>query len=115
MANTDMLPEQVLSAVAHEDLPVLDTVFHMHLASMESCDLDARTFHLVRLAALVAADAPPASYLVHLPMAADAGVSLEDAQGVFVAIAPLVGTPKVTAAAGNVLRALGMAEALDSE
>lgn len=48
-------------------------------------------------------------------MAADAGVSLEDAQGVFVAIAPLVGTPKVTAAAGNVLRALGMAEALDSE
>lgn len=115
MASTDRIPEQVLSAAAHEDLPVLDTVFQMNLSSLEACDLDARSFHLVRLAALVALNAPPASYLAHLPMAADAGVSLEDAQNVCIAVAPLVGTPRVAAAAGNVLRALGLAEALDGQ
>jgi len=43
---------------------------------------------------------------------ADTGVTMEDAQSVLVAIAPLVGTVRVTAAAGNIVRAVVGAAAL---
>jgi alkylhydroperoxidase/carboxymuconolactone decarboxylase family protein YurZ len=113
MSYTDMDPEQVLAEAADASHPVLETIFLMNLDTLANCSLDAKTYHLVRLAALIAVDAPPASYLAHIPLAADAGVTIEDAQGVAVAIAPLVGSPRVTAAAGNVLRALGLAVALE--
>lgn len=113
MTSTNMAPEQVLSQAADGSFPVIETVFQMHLDTLANCSLEPRAYHLVRLAALISVDAPPASYLAHLSMAADDGVSVEDAQGVAVAIAPLVGTPRVTAAAGHVLRALGIAAALE--
>ena len=56
---------------------------------------------LVRLAALVAMDGPPVSYAFTIGAAADAGVTLAKAQSVLVALAPLVGTARVTAAAGQ--------------
>jgi alkylhydroperoxidase/carboxymuconolactone decarboxylase family protein YurZ len=64
---------------------------------------------LVRIAALVAVDAPPASYLMNLGAAAELGIGEEDVRGVLTAVAPIVGTPKVVAAAGNIARALGLA------
>jgi alkylhydroperoxidase/carboxymuconolactone decarboxylase family protein YurZ len=99
-------PDTVLDRVAQGDTPVLDTVFAMHQDALERSGLDARTYVLTRLAALVALDAPPVSYGITIGAAADAGVTLEDAQSVLVAIAPLVGTVRVTAAAGNVVRAV---------
>lgn len=113
MTSTDMAPEKVLGAVADSSTPVFDAIFQVHLDTLMASTLDERSYHLVRLAALIASGAPPASYLVHVPMAVDAGVTLEDAQGICIAIAPIVGTPKITEAAGNVLRALGLAEALE--
>lgn len=110
MASTNIAPEKAFSEAAEESHPVLETVFQMHLDTFANCSLDARTYHLVRLAALIAMDAPPASYLANLSMAADDGVNVEDAQGVAVAIAPIVGAPRITAAAGHMLRALGLAE-----
>ncbi len=110
---TKMAPQQALEGFASEDMPVLETLAQMHLDTLANCDLDVRTYHLVRLAALVATDAPPASYLVNLSVASDAGVTIDDAKGVLVAIAPIIGTARITAAAGNVLRALGLADALD--
>jgi hypothetical protein len=64
---------------------------------------------LVRIAALVAIDAPPASYLMNLGAAGDVGVGPEEVQAVLAAVAPIVGTPKVVAATGNIVRALGLA------
>jgi alkylhydroperoxidase/carboxymuconolactone decarboxylase family protein YurZ len=87
----------------------------MHLDTLANCTLDEKSYHLVRIAALVAMGAPPASYMVNLGAAVEAGLSAEDAQGVLVAVAPIVGTPRVTAAAGNMLRGLGLAEALIEE
>lgn len=110
MASTNMAPEQAISEAAEESHPVLETVFQMHLDTLANCSLDARTYHLVRLAALIAMDAPPASYLANLAIAADDGLTVEDAQGVAVAIAPIVGAPRITAAAGHMIRALGLAE-----
>ena len=53
------------------DTPVRDLLEVMTAASIEASGLDARSLMLVRIAALVAVDAPPASYLLNL-MAADA-------------------------------------------
>lgn len=92
---------------------LLETVLEMTAASLARVNLDDRTLMMVRLAALAAADAPPASYLMNLEAAVKAGLTLEDARSVLVAIAPIVGTAKVVAAAGAISDALGLAIALD--
>ena len=105
-------PEEALNGLAEEQSPVLEEVLRMNLDTLEHSSLDPRSYWLARLAALVAVDAPPASYVVNLAAAADAGITAEDVQGLLVAIAPITGTPRVTAAAGNLLRGLGMVEAV---
>ena len=101
--------QSALSSVAMGDAPVLERLVAMNLDSMENSELDPKTYFLVRIAALVAMDAAPVSYLVNLGLAADVGVTLEDAQGTLIAIAPVVGSARVASAAGNVLRAFGLA------
>jgi alkylhydroperoxidase/carboxymuconolactone decarboxylase family protein YurZ len=108
-----MTAQDTLSSVSQGDAPVLETLVLMNLDSLEHCGLDEQTYHLSRLAALVAMDAAPVSYLINLGAAADAGITLEQAQGVLVAIAPVVGSARVAAAAGNLLRAFGMAASVD--
>ena len=65
---------------------------------------------LVRIAALIAVDAPPASYLLNLELADAAGIDGETVRDVFAAVAPIVGTARVASAVGKVARALGFAE-----
>ena len=95
-----------------EDTPVLDTLAAMTAVSIEECDLDPRELMLARIAALVAVDAPPVSYLLNAGTAAAVGITLEDVQGVLIAVAPVVGTARVMSAAGNITRALGFAIAV---
>jgi Carboxymuconolactone decarboxylase family len=92
-----------------DDTPLLDTVAAMTAASLEYCGLEPRELMLARIAALAAAGAPPLSYLVNAGTARDSGLTLEDVQGVLVAIAPIIGTARTVTAAGNVARALGFA------
>jgi alkylhydroperoxidase/carboxymuconolactone decarboxylase family protein YurZ len=94
------------------DTPVLDTIVDITTASIEHNSVSPRDFMLARLAALIAVDAPPASYLANAPAAQQAGLTAEDIEGVMIAIAPVVGTPRVVAAAGHILRALGIAIAV---
>ena len=96
-----------------EDRPLLDTLADMTAASSARADLPARELMLVRLAGLIAVDAPPASYLLNLGPAVDSGLTLEDAQSVLVALAPIVGGPGVVDAAGNIASALGLALAIE--
>jgi hypothetical protein len=91
------------------DTPVLDTLALITAASIENCTLAPRELMLARIAALVAVDAPPASYLLNAGTAADVGITLADVEGILTAVAPIVGTPRVTAAVGNIARALGFA------
>ena len=95
-----------------DDTPVLDTLAEITAASIEHSNLEAREHMLVRLAALVAVDAPATSYLLNAGPAADVGVTLDDVQGVLIAVAPITGTPKIVTAAGNIARALGFAIAV---
>jgi alkylhydroperoxidase/carboxymuconolactone decarboxylase family protein YurZ len=70
--------------------------------------LDPRSYALVKLAALIALDAPPASYLWQVSNALDEGATPDDLIGVLVAIAPQVGGPKIVAAAPELMVALGL-------
>ena len=92
-----------------DDTTLLDTLAAMTAASVESCSLEPRELMLARIAALAAAGAPPASYLANAGTASDLGITLEDVQGVLIAIAPIVGTARTVSAAGNIARALGFA------
>ena len=91
------------------DTPLLDLIGGMTAASLDASSLDAKSLMLVRIGALAAVDAPPASYLLNLGAASDVGIDAEQVQGVLAAIAPIVGGPRVVAAAGNIARALGFA------
>jgi alkylhydroperoxidase/carboxymuconolactone decarboxylase family protein YurZ len=101
--------------MADEEDLVTDTLADITAASLERSTLEPRELMLVRLAALVAVDAPPASYLLNAGTAMDVGITLEDVQGILVAVAPIVGTPRVVAATGNLGRALGFAIELEAE
>jgi alkylhydroperoxidase/carboxymuconolactone decarboxylase family protein YurZ len=92
------------------ETPVMDLLATMTAASIEASNLDPRSLMLVRIAALVAVDAPPASYLLNLGAAAEADVEVEQVRDVFLAIAPIVGTARVASAAGKIVRALGLAD-----
>ena len=92
-----------------EDSPVLDTLTEMTAVSISRSNLGARDHVMARIAALVAVGAPAGSYLLHIGSAVDAGVTLEDVQGVLIAVAPIVGTPRIATAAAHIAKALGIA------
>ena len=91
------------------DTPVLDLIAVMTAASLEASSLDPKTLMIARIAALVAVNTPPASYLLNMGVASDVGIDADDVRGVLAAIAPIVGTPRIVGATGNIARALGFA------
>ena len=77
----------------------------MQLGTLDRSGLDEQTYLLVRLAALVATDAAPVSYRVHL---GDSGALVLPAAKVLatlVAIAPVVGSARVLSAASKLTTA----------
>jgi hypothetical protein len=95
--------------MAASETPVLDLLASMTAESIEASSLDPETLLLVRLAALVAVDAPPVSYALNLGAAGELEIEPERVQGVLAAVAPIVGTARVAAATGKIARALALA------
>lgn len=95
--------------------PVLDTLADINMASIEHTHLMPRELMIARIAALVAVDAPPGSYLANAGAAADSGITQQDVQDILIAVAPVCGTTKVVSAGGNLMRALGFAIAVAEE
>jgi alkylhydroperoxidase/carboxymuconolactone decarboxylase family protein YurZ len=95
--------------MSEEETPVLDTLAAMTAVSIKNCDLDNRELMLARIAALAAVDAPAISYLLNVGAAADSGLTLEDVQGVLIAVAPIIGTARTISAAAKITEALGFA------
>ena len=87
---------------------VLELLADMTERAIDQSSLDDRTNQLVRLAALVAVDAPPASYKLNLGVAADLGIGVQEVESVLAVIAPIVGTARIASASGNIVRALGV-------
>ena len=81
----------------------------------QASGLDPRSFSLVKIAALVALDAPPASYLWQIGAALDAGAEPREILGVLMAIAPQGGLPRVVAAAPEIMVALDLELPEDQE
>ena len=69
--------------------------------------LDEKTRALVRVAALVAVDAAPPSYLEVVTAATRAGATGEEIVGCLIAVLPAVGVARVVSAAPKVGLALG--------
>ncbi len=98
------------------ETPVLDTLVAMTAESFARCGLDDNSLLAARIAALVAVDAPAASYLMHLGPAMESGVTIEQVQDILVAVAPVVGTPRTASAAAKIAEAVGVAiVALEAE
>ena len=89
-----------------DETPVLDLLATMTAASLDASSLDAHSLMLVRIAALVAVDAPTVSYVTNLEAIASVGIDAERVRGVLAAIAPIVGTARVASATGKIVDAL---------
>lgn len=108
MAAVPQETEQTLRDISAGDTQALEQAVGLREAAREATGLDPRTFGLVKIAALIAMDAPPASYAWQVANALDEGASPEDILGVLRAVAPQVGGPRVVAAAPEVMLALGL-------
>ncbi len=92
----------------------MDTLAEINAVSLARTELDARSLMLVRIAALVAVDAPTASYLLHIGPTAEMGLSVSDVEDVLVTVSPIVGTPRALTAAGRITESLDLAVRLRS-
>jgi 4-carboxymuconolactone decarboxylase len=108
-ADVDDATRDALAGLAVGDPELLLEGLEMRAEMQEKSGLDPRSFALVKIAALIALDAPPASYLWQVGNALDAGCTPQELMGVLRAIAPQVGGPKIVAAAPELMVALGLA------
>lgn len=99
---------QSLSGLSAGDQDALESIVGLRERGREISGLDGRTFGLVKIASLIALDAPPASYAWQIANALDDGATPEDIIGVLKAVAPQVGGPKIIAAAPEIMLALGL-------
>jgi 4-carboxymuconolactone decarboxylase len=105
----DTETKNALSGLAMGDIEVLGEALELREAAREATGLDPRSYALVKIAALVALDSPPASYLWQVANAIEAGATPKDILGVLRAVAPQVGGPKAISAAPEIMVALGLA------
>lgn len=108
MAEVESTTRDALAGISAGKLETLEGALGLREEYRAATGLDERTLALVRIAALVALDAPPASYAWQVGNAVEVGVSPEDILGVLRALAPQVGGPKVVAAAPEIMLALGL-------
>jgi alkylhydroperoxidase/carboxymuconolactone decarboxylase family protein YurZ len=107
-AEVDDVTRDALAGLSAGDIDLMAEGLEYREQWRHTSGLDPRTFSIAKIAALVALDAPPASYQWQVQNAVAAGVSPKDILGVLFAIAPQVGGPKVMAAAPEIMLALGL-------
>ena len=96
-----------MTITGESETPLFDTVMAMTEASLGNAQLPWREVVLVRIACLIAIDAPRASYAYNLAGPAASELSQQDVEAVLVAAAPLVGTARIAAAADRIAEAMG--------
>ena len=106
--DVDTETRNALSGLAMGDIEVLGEALELRQTARESTGLDPRSYALVKIAALIALDSPPASYLWQVMAAIEAGATPRDILGVLRAVAPQVGGPKAISAAPEIMVALGL-------
>jgi len=94
--------------VAQHDPDVLEGLLLGRLDNVEASGLDPKTYALVNIAALIAIDAAPASFIWQVGLALESGVTPEEILGLLVALNPTVGNARIVAAAPEIALALGI-------
>ena len=94
-------------------MKVVKALLRIVEGSFEESGLDPQTFMLVRLAALATLDASPASWLLNMEASGDAGLAPETVIGTLIAIAPVIGTPRIASASANIVKALELKQEFD--
>jgi|SRR4051812_18894158 len=107
MAQSVPNAEDSLRGLVEGDPRVFEQLLQMNLDTLERSRLDKKSYVMCRIAALASMDAPPLSWRATYRVARDAGINVdvEMVRDVLVAIAPVIGGARVTAAAGNIARA----------
>ena len=108
-ADVDDATRTALAELALGDPELLGETLELRAALQARSGLDPRSFALVKIAALMALDAPPASYMWQVGNALEVGATPEDLIGVLLAILPQIGGPRAVAAAPELMVALGLA------
>ena len=104
----DQATHRALLSLAIGDTGVLGEAAEIRAQMQADSSLDPKTFALVKIGALVALDAAPASYMWQVQAALEAGASPQEILGVLTAVAAQTGMPRVVAAAPEIMIALGL-------
>jgi alkylhydroperoxidase/carboxymuconolactone decarboxylase family protein YurZ len=100
--------EDHLRRIALSDEKEIETMVGMRQGLQDVTHLDNRSFALVKIAALIAVEAPPASYMWQIGNAIAEGVTSEEVLDTLWAVAPQVGGPRIISAAPEIMLALGI-------
>src|ERR1700754_280747 len=106
--------QQLGDISTNDQAAIADAVAIRVEEAVDASDLDAKTFALVNIAALVATGGDEASYVLHVTSALDAGASIDEVTAVLTAVGPNVGVFKMVAAADPLATALGIGLAAES-
>jgi 4-carboxymuconolactone decarboxylase len=96
-----------LRKLALRDDRFIDALLSEDRANAALSGIDPKSHALLRIAALITADAAPPSYMSAVEAGLDAGASYEEIVGVLIAVMPIVGVARVVSAAPNLGLALG--------
>jgi 4-carboxymuconolactone decarboxylase len=99
--------EDILRKLAIRDDAYVESVLACEVERSEASALDRRTRALIGLAAMIALDAAPPSYLAAAEAGLACGVTKDEMVGVLVAVTPTVGLARVVSAAPKLALALG--------
>jgi alkylhydroperoxidase/carboxymuconolactone decarboxylase family protein YurZ len=103
---TEPTPIPVPDALRGLPPEAVDALRELRVALEGLSGLDERSIELARLGALVALGAPAESLGAHVTRALAIGVSAEDVWGSVLAVAPLVGVPRLIGAVPAIRAAL---------
>jgi len=99
-------PKEALRGLATHDGEFIQQLLNMQLDNIQNSGLDPRTHAMTRLGALIALDAPPASFAWQISIGMQSGLTPDDVVGAMIAVAPSVGMAKIVAAAPEIAFAL---------
>jgi len=104
----------ILLALADGDLSGIDARAHNASRSRNAASPDAELAQVAEIAALAAMDASPASWFVYLG-ADQHEIPVDRVVATLVAVAPIVGAPRLVSAAANIISASELADDLDDD
>ena len=97
----------ILRRLALRDDHYIDTLLRAECSDAVLAGIDSRSHALLRIAALIAVDATPPSYMSAVEAGLEAGASYDEIVGTLIAVMPIVGVARVVSAAPNLALALG--------